>query len=247
MNLAIDFANFTAVPTPANTADLMAGGFTRAIVGCSFGSVGAAQLAACLDGGMETEAFAWVTAHDHWQVPLDHALAAIDGLPVRRLWLDYEEAALTEGRLREAVEYVAPLRPDLQLGIYTRANCWNVAGDFTQYPLWCARYVSDPRPGDLRLFGGWMSAAMWQYCGSTDACGFSNVDLSLILEEEDRMYTDQQIDEKLIRAIAAARDAGEQASNMQVGSVLKTLGSLGDRLTALEAKVAAPPLKGGSS
>lgn len=247
MNRAIDFANYTAIPTSSNVADLKAGGFTRAIVGCSFGSVGRAQLAACLNGGVGAEAFAWVTAQEHWRPPLDHALAAIHGLPVGRLWLDYEEAALTEARLREAIDYVAPLRPDLQLGIYTSASCWNVAGDFTRYPLWFARYVSHPDPDDLPLFGGWTSAAMWQYCGSTNTCGFSNVDLSLILEEEERMYTDQQIDEKLIRAIAAARDAGEQASNMQIGRVLQTLGALGDRLSALEATVAAMALKGGPS
>ena len=79
---------------------------------------------------------------------------------------------------------------------------------------------------------------MWQYRGSTTVAGFGPVDLSLILEEQ-RMYTDREIDEKLLHAIAAARDAAERSSNAQIGNVLKTLGAIGDRLDAIDAKLAA--------
>ena len=79
---------------------------------------------------------------------------------------------------------------------------------------------------------------MWQYSGSTTVAGFGPVDLSIILEEQ-RMYTDRDIDEKLLRAIAAARDAAEHSANAHVGNLLKTLGAIGDRLDVIESRLAA--------
>ena len=239
MRQAIDFANYTPVPAPAQVAALRAAGFERAVIGCSFGAVARAQIAACAAGGIDVEAYAWLNAGPDWRAPIDRALTAIAGTPVRHLWLDYEEPGLTEQRLRDAIAFIEARRPDLALGIYTSAACWaGVTGDFTRYPLWLARYTDAPDPARVPLFGRWRSAAMWQYRGSTTVAGFGPVDLSLILEEQ-RMYTDREIDEKLLRAIAAARDAAERSSNAQIGNVLRTLGAIGDRLDAIEAKLAA--------
>ena len=239
MRGAIDFANYSPVPTRRQLAAQRAAGYVRAVVGCSFGEKARRQIAACASGGMEVEAYAWLSAGPGWRVLIDRAVAAIEGTAVRRLWLDCEDPGLTRQRLQEVLAYVEARRPGLTPGIYTSAACWaGIGGDFTRYPLWLAHYVNAPDPAQVPLFGGWRAAAMWQYRGSTTMGGFGPVDLSIILEEE-RMYSDREIDEKLLRAIAAARDAAERSANSHVGNILRTLGAIGKRLDAIEQRLSA--------
>src|SRR4051812_17031423 len=98
---AIDFANYAPVPTADQIAQFIALGYTRAIVGASYGERATAQLRACADGGMDVEAYLWLESGDGWQTALTRCLASIWGTKVKRVWLDYEEDALTEKRLHE--------------------------------------------------------------------------------------------------------------------------------------------------
>lgn len=201
MKGAVDIANYTSIPTPAQLACLRAAGYTRVIVGCSYGVIATMQLAAAAGAGLEVEAYAFVDFTARWEGPLQRALLAISSQPVRRLWLDCEAEThgLTRqqvvGRIAEAEQYVRRHRPDLIIGIYTAGWWWMPqTGDsqsFKHLPLWTAAYVQDagrvPDPKAVRLYGGWNAAALWQYAGTIDTCGL-NTDRNLILEsEEDSM------------------------------------------------------------
>lgn len=200
MRLALDLANFTPVPTPPQLQCLKDGGYTRAIVGCSYGTVADMQLAAFYAFGFEVEAYAWVAFGASWQKPLDHALTVISHRPyVRRLWLDVEEqvtgmtSAQYEARIDAVIAYVRSKRPDLDMGIYTGRWWWlqnlPACTKYAGMPLFTAQYVTNPAvpPGGVPLlFGGWQEVAIWQYAGSVETCGL-NIDRCVMLEpvEED--------------------------------------------------------------
>lgn len=194
MRKAIDIANWTLVPTRAQIDCWRNDGYERLIVGVSYGNLAPGQLAVAAAGGMEVEAYGWVSFGAGWAAPLDRALSIIAPHPVKRLWLDCEQATMgaTPGqvvaRIAAAIQYVRNRRPDLGIGIYTAAWWWvpntNNAQDFRGIPLWTAEYVSNPlNPpnGIPRMFGGWASAAMWQYAGTIYTCGL-NTDRNVILE-----------------------------------------------------------------
>lgn len=193
---AVDVANYTAVPTPAQVQCLIADGYTTAIVGCSYGQVARSQLMAFSDNGMKIEAYAWIT-HPLNTLLLERALTVIAGLPVTRLWLDAE--ADTNGRtpagvvadINGAVEYCQKVRPDLALGIYTGAWWWTPRTGNSQetwgLPLWLANYRDTDNPlAESEIPGGWTreSTAIWQYAGTIETCGL-NTDRNLILEEDE--------------------------------------------------------------
>jgi len=196
MRLALDCANYTAVPSPAQLDCLKTAGYARAIIGCSYGSVADMQLAAYYAAGFEVDAYAWVSFGASWSTPLDRALIVIARRPaVRRLWLDVEEevAGMSppqyEARIQAAVAYVRDKRPDLTLGIYTGRWWWEKnlprCTRYRDLPLFAAQYVSDPAAapaGTPTMFGGWERAALWQYAGSTETCGL-NIDRCVILED----------------------------------------------------------------
>jgi hypothetical protein len=213
MRKCLDVANYTPIPTAAEVACLVADGYERGIVGASYGSVARGQLEAFQDGGMEIEAYAWVSFADNWQHPLDHALAVIQGLPVTRLWMDCEEdpgAADVLTRIDDALAYVHNVRPDLEMGIYTGGWWWKPnAGNSTRYgamPLWTADYLQPRDEADKPyLYGGWTEAAIWQTAGSVQLCGL-NADDNVILEEDELTPAQMQeiknyFDMKLIQMI----------------------------------------------
>jgi hypothetical protein len=189
---AIDIANYTTIPTPQQVACLLNNGWSTCVVGCSYGNIAHLQLRMCAQYGMKVEAYAWIT-HPFSYGPIDKALGVIEGLPVKRIWLDAE--ADTNGRTPQqvvsdidaAINYTRSRRPDLAIGIYT-ANWWwgprtGSSTKFKDYPLWLANYVPDPTPDKVPLFGGWTKAALWQYAGTVETCGL-NTDRNLILETE---------------------------------------------------------------
>ncbi len=221
MDKAVDFANYTAIPTPEQVRCLLENGYTRAIVGVSYGFVARPQLEVCAKGGMDIEAYAWVRFSDLWRIPLDKALNVIGGLPVKRLWLDCEENTQWPpdkvlDRIAEAEVYVRNQRIDLDVGIYTGAWWWkphtNDSERFSALPLWFASYREPNIDYRQLLFGGWTEAAMWQYAGTVETCGL-NTDRNVILEARVK-YTDEKLDEAF-------------------GEVLKQLGSLGAKIDTL--------------
>ena len=197
-NLAIDVANYTKIPVPNQCACLLQNDYTLAIVGVSYGVVAGPQIQAFLDGGLEVEAYGWVSFEATWQQPLDRALALIQNYPIKRFWLDCEgpthgaSDGAVVARINAAVGYVQTKRPDLVVGIYTGCWWWNPnTGDsdaFKQLPLWIASYVTDatnpPLDETPPLCGGWTQAAVWQYAGTVQTCGL-NTDRNIVFQQEE--------------------------------------------------------------
>ncbi len=119
-------------------------------------------------------------------------------LGARRYWLDVEDTETGTGTVPANVlwlhELIAHLGGIPIGGIYTAAWYWvphmgNTAG-FRELPLWDAGYVpteptSDSRPVN---YGGWTSAAIWQWSSSGTVDGINgNVDMNVSYEVEDDM------------------------------------------------------------
>lgn len=191
MTVCIDVANYTPVPTPQQVACLIADGYTRAVVGCSYGNVARAQLEAFSNGGMEIEAYCWVT-HPLTLQPIDKAINVCIGLPVKRLWLDCEAPpnkrtpAQIVDDIDDAVRYATRYFSG-EIGIYTGSWWWPVTGPTQNtwgLPLWLANYRDPAKPlTEADVPGGWTVAdvALWQYAGTVTTCGL-NTDRNLILE-----------------------------------------------------------------
>ena len=235
MSLALDVSNYGTVPTPMQLDCLKSSGYTRAIVGCSDGTIANMQLAAYYAAGMEVEAYCWVSYGQFWTAKVDHALNVLKtARGVARMWLDVEsDKAISgidptisqmEARINAVITYITLARPDLELGIYTSRGWWTGHGDlhtFCAMPLFTAEYVEDatvPPTGGPTLYGGWTKAAMWQYAGTIDTCGLS-VDRSVILEDE---VTDDDLRKisdvvKLNLAVAPLNDTQKQ----EAGDIVK--------------------------
>lgn len=226
MTLALDCANYTAIPTPQQLDCLKQAGYARAIVGCSYGVVAGMQLAAFYAAGFEVEAYAWVSFKDNWQSAIDQCLAVINARSsIRRLWLDCEEqppegvrTAEVVARIKACIAYIASKRPDLTVGIYTAKWWWMKVGnpiDFADRLLWTAGYTPDGEPPTTEplLYGGWQRAEMWQYAGSVETCGL-NIDRNVIMEEHMPLNDDdkQAIANIVKLEIAAERDERTQDS-----------------------------------
>lgn len=236
---AIDCANYTTVPTPAQVACLVNQGYTKAIVGCSYGTVARAQLAAFSAGGMSIEAYCWVSFTNDWIAPLDKAIATIQGTGVSRLWLDCEEdpgKTPAIDRIQQAHLYVSS-RTELPLGIYTGGWWWTPnTGDSTffsdlDFPLWSAEYVNAPAP---HLYGGWSEVAIWQTRGSVDLCGL-NADDNVILEEEG--MTDE-VKAAIAAILAHEGEQGQKLDALQASTqfLIDVVNNLVPRIEALEKK-----------
>ena len=207
MSLAIDVANYTDVPTPSQVQCLIDNGYSRAVVGCSYGTVAGAQLDAFVAGGMDVEAYAWIS-HPLNTLLIERALTVIAHRPVTRIWLDAE--ADNGGRtpagvvadINGAVEYVRKVRSDIRIGIYTGAWWWTPNTGNSQetwgLPLWLANYRDPGNPlAESEIPGGWTKAnvALWQYAGTVETCGL-NTDRNLIYAEEDEMTPAQMAELK---------------------------------------------------
>lgn len=207
---AIDVANFTEVMNPFQASLLRAFGVRRVIVGGSYGTIARAQLEASIANGFETEAYAWITA-PFSPLRIANVLNEIEGLAVKRIWLDAEDEAASQfsaaeniANIRSAIALVRLVRPDLEIGIYSGAGWWRAntddysGDDICSLPLWFANYRNPDGVSDYRtlLFGGWPSAAMWQYVDQET--GGLNTDRSMILEDNVvDSYSKAEVDEKV--------------------------------------------------
>ena len=124
--LGCDVSNYAVIPTAGQVAELRALGIDFAIVGTSWGTKSAGQIAAFTAGGM---------AVSEYQFP--EALRAT----VRPWWVDAELDSATLERLRNALRIGAE-------GVYSRSGWandnlpnWDCKAEFPNARLWDARYV----------------------------------------------------------------------------------------------------------
>jgi GH25 family lysozyme M1 (1,4-beta-N-acetylmuramidase) len=161
---------------PRHAASWRDDGYTHAVVGTQDLGCMAAQLKALIEAGFTVDVYVFVT----WTqaiAQVEAALDAIQGLPIRTLWLDVEDkeslgtttAKTRVKELKAAVQRVKqwkdPRRPKglgpLKVGIYTSEACWKDLTDnsteFSDLPLWYARYegTNNTTTSDFVGFGGW--------------------------------------------------------------------------------------------
>lgn len=220
MRKAIDFANWTGIPTPFDIACLQAAGYDTVIVGCSYDRYvngvpqhhGRQQLEAFLAAGFRLEAYCWLR-HPVQVLLLQRTIDAIAGLPVERLWLDVEDADDAAGKspasLAADVEFALQYlhdRTNVPTGIYTGSWFWgpymqtdNTFGE----PLWLANYVSQTSLEFIagRIPGGWnfSDLIIWQHSNHLPICSYNADDNLIIQETEERVkYTDDILDKAFI-------------------------------------------------
>jgi hypothetical protein len=174
-------------------------------------------------GGEALDAYIYLYFAGDPRVQVRQALATLDGLPVRRWWLDAEDVESPQLTPAERDTFLYScvdelLGAGLEAGIYSGRWWWvpNMANSarFGGLPLWNSWYDGDPDEDGLP-YGGWEHSAIEQYQGTSDLCGQS-VDLNFAkdLEEPvDKPSSTQTALDKL-EALNAAMFAREQLRHL---------------------------------
>ena len=200
MTLAVDISNYTGPITAANVNDWSNAGVGLAIVQALDPPAGfpagqtRQQLATLNAAGMPAEAYVFFW-FDSDPAHVDRALALLQGLNVRRIWLDLEDVAAknynqqdTEAKVADALQRcdawgAAQGIPQPRAGIYTGNWYWSNAAymdnteTFKDRDLWDANYdfIGIASQG-FRSYGGWRSCAIKQHIGSSAFGGVSGLD-----------------------------------------------------------------------
>lgn len=217
----LDFANYTPVPTPDQVRGWLAKGYTKAIIGTSFGDVWQRQIQVCEANGMDVAEFQFPEALHRTE---------------REWWLDCETPTATKDAVRAICKGNSGLT--LPAGIYTggwwwvpNMQNWNIVAEFPWLKLWDASYGSPPPP--FTPYGGWHTRHIHQWQGSIYFGGL-NVDLDI--EEEEMGMTPEE--KKQFDAVAAAVFDIQRQTN-EIKATVLSLQSIaldhGKRLNALEA------------
>lgn len=211
---AADVANFTRLWTTTDLDSLNAAGVIRLIVGGSYGPIARQQLeVASADARFDVQAYAFVEFGDiaSATLALDRCLAAMDGLPVSRCWLDCEAGVAgwhpvdVLARIQWAIDYLKAHRPDLALGIYSARWWWDTATGSSHetfgLPLMYACYNRNGFQWEHgEAFGGWAENEVYmkQFAGSVPTCGL-NTDQSIITEFDPMfdVYSKSEVDAKV--------------------------------------------------
>ena len=199
MSLALDISNCGGELPDGMVAFWKAATVRRVVVGVSHKiDMARQQLIAVTDGGMEAEAYIYMYWGQDPTVQVEYARQATIGLPVRRLWVDFEDDNAPKDEpdavqiwISRCLSVAATL--ELPLGVYSAWWWWTVwtdnAEDFKDYPLWVAAYDGKPNL-EFPTFGGWTRCALKQYAGTTDFCGYS---ADLDWYEEDDMTEEEKL------------------------------------------------------
>lgn len=208
---AIDFSNWTSVPTPAQLDCLKSKGVRMAIIGTRGNPMPhfRAQVIACKDAGLTVESYIYLYFAEDAQLQALDALKKMAGLGIRRSWMDVEGIPQGPGKTIAALAEVERLlrQGGYDVGIYTSQSKWPLhTGNttaFSKLALWDAhwRYPSgdsrgiDQPPPAFVPYGGWVSPTIVQYAGDVQYCGL-NLDLNMVyvnvppppdFDEEDHM------------------------------------------------------------
>lgn len=188
---AVDMSRWGGELTAEEALAMVAEGIELVIVGT--GHAGGAglwarqQAEAAVAAGLRLEAYIYLYMAGDPVEQVGQALATLEGLPVRRWWLDAEDVdspALSPADRRTFLHACVSLLQGrgLTVGIYTGRWWWvpnmgDYAG-FSPLPLWNSWYDGDPDVDGLP-YGGWTAegVAIEQFQGTSMVCGQS-VDLN---------------------------------------------------------------------
>ena len=193
---AVDISNWSGEITSSEVACWWESGVRHVIAGTQVPTITVQQIQTAASGGMTVDAYVML----YWDYDItnqvQNALATIQGLPVRRLWLDAEKPRgnWSSWQLIQKIQEAVDACGSFPTGIYTRKVWWrDNVGDtaaFSDLPLWYAYYDGyhdfedwyDPMFWYEGPFGGWTDPTGKQY-GSDwtlpDLCGV-NVDYNVM-------------------------------------------------------------------
>lgn len=202
---AVDVSNYSSALTPEALAAWKADGVELVLVQAIDPPAGFPagktrdQVQACLDAGLVVDAYIYLW-FDADVGDIQRKLALLDGLPIRRLWLDVEDEsaarydwAACEAKVRDALnacDSFAVTGID-RTGIYTGGWFWRSdqymanTTTFADRELWDSNYADGiADTAAFKPYGGWQSCAIKQWQGTSDYLGVSGVDLNVLSEQE---------------------------------------------------------------
>lgn len=241
--LAIDVSNFTDPITPVAAQALKGAGVELVIVQAVDppapfpSSKTRIQIQACLEAGLAVDAYVWLW-FDLDGTDVAGKLSLLDGLSIRQLWLDVEDTAASkydqavcEQKVSDALAEcdAYPTTSGEKAGIYSGRWFWNdrrYMGNTTAFndrELWDAHYdmVADASAGFVP-YGGWQSAAIKQYQGTTSLAGVGGLDLNVLsVGEEAELNPSPPVLPDPCASISADRDGLISAIGFISGDLLK--------------------------
>ncbi len=191
--LAVDMSNWTDALTPANLQGLKDAGVTHAIVQAVDAPTPFPPTRTRDQVQAWVDAYVWLW-FDLGPDDISRKLALLDGLAIRKLWLDVEDTAAVkyDQAATEAGVAMALRLCDQRLpgsGIYTGRWFWNDprymanTAAFADRELWDANYddVADAALGFVP-YGGWTvdQVRIKQFRGTTTLAGIGGLDLNVL-------------------------------------------------------------------
>ncbi len=203
VTLAVDISNYSSDLTSDNLAALKAAGVGLVITQAVDPppqyppTKTRDQIAACNAAGMPVDAYLWVWTNSDVRQDMLSKLGLLEGVTVRRLWLDAEDTAVASvTRRRAAINEAFTILDEWSSlfelprpGLYT-GKWWIDAyldGDASAWgdrDLWLAQYDAIPDASVVTLPKGWTRCAIKQYSGTSDIAGVTGVDLNVLSVEE---------------------------------------------------------------
>jgi lysozyme len=123
----------------------------------------------------------WSTYHflrpGNMATQMEHYLGTIDPVEGERICLDHEDAGVSLGALKDAVECVLDMRPDLQIAIYSGHVIEEQLGSSRDAclaentSLWTCQYTTAAAPSWPT--GTWPAWSLWQYSDRVSVPGIS--------------------------------------------------------------------------
>jgi hypothetical protein len=193
---AIDISNWSGEITSDEVACWRDSDVRHVISGTQIPTITVQQIQTAASGGMTIDAYVMLYWDYDITAQVHDALATIQGLPVRRLWLDAEQPRgnWASWQLIEKIQEAVDACGSSPHGIYTRKVWWRDNVDdtaaFSHLPLWYAYYDGyhdfedwyDPVYWYEGPFGGWTDPTGKQYASDwtfPDLCEV-NVDYNVM-------------------------------------------------------------------
>ena len=187
--LAVDMSSWSGTLTEQEARDLKAYGVRKILVN-TWGSWTRQQLEMGQYVGLGLDAYTYHYFSIDPRQRVEQALTAIRGIPVERLWQDYEDEpagrspTVVVGHIRGAVAAAGGIIPQ---GMYSRREWWQrctgASREFMHLPSWVADYDYDPSMLTCsELVDGWRPSIK-QYSDSVSLFG-QTVCLNWVQEEE---------------------------------------------------------------
>lgn len=196
VDLRITYSNGQPVGgrlTDQDCQNLLAAGYSHAIIGTQWLHVAEHQLEVTKRNGFTQDIYSWLSWGRDIPSYINNRNYLASEYDITTHWLDAEESA--EGYTPQQIigkiaQGIVATEDVFKVGIYTAEWWWpgatNNSNIFRNYPLWHAAYWYPKVPyfSWFRPYGGWTeeSVKIWQFGGSVQLSGL-NLDLNIVKDD----------------------------------------------------------------